>query len=100
MLPYHYVEILFCIIICIFQPIRNTNDEKSALPIDDICNSFSYRPSKSEKREVTLKFMKNKESFHNEVSIRLESKFDSRCVMDMFDSFDYDNDKSSRNVSM
>ena len=44
--------------------------------------------------------MKNKESFHNEVSIRLESKFDSRCVMDMFDSFDYDNDKSSRNVSM
>ena len=44
------------------------------------------------KRQVALKFMKVKETFLNEVSIREESNFDSQFVMDIIDHFDSDND--------
>ena len=40
------------------------------------------------KRKVAMKFMKNKESFLNEINIRAQGHFDGRYVIDILDSFD------------
>ena len=44
-------------------------------------------------RQVALKFMKNKDSFLNEIAIRQQAKFESQYVIDLLDYFNSDTDE-------